>query len=266
VAPPGCAATEHRCACHQRRPSRHSLPQWHLLGCASRAAHPHRLRRPRAGHRGRRVEGHGSRQSSVPSSHCWGPGLDAGARRHYIAALTRRRGETGEGARQAEQRRARERADSCERGSPRRLGRATTGSAQRLFEHLAEPPGGRKVAWQPSGSRGQSSRAASPGAGCTDRSAGGCADRCPLSTARARATVACHRAPPGGCQSSAGAGSPVPLPERAAATSTPETLVQAVVCCPQALGTTARPWRRTDAARGAWVCCRSGAPLEEGGV
>jgi hypothetical protein len=39
VAPPGCAVTEQRCAWHPRMPSRHNLPQWHLLGRPWRAAH-----------------------------------------------------------------------------------------------------------------------------------------------------------------------------------------------------------------------------------
>jgi hypothetical protein len=39
VAPPGCAVTEQRCAWHPRMPSRHTLPQWHLLGRPWRAAH-----------------------------------------------------------------------------------------------------------------------------------------------------------------------------------------------------------------------------------
>ena len=49
------------------------------------------------------------------------------------------------------------------------------GKAQRLFERVAAPTGGRNMAWQPSGLRGLSRwRRIS---GCTDRSAGGCADR-----------------------------------------------------------------------------------------
>jgi MFS family permease len=50
VAPPGCAVTEQRCAWHQRRPSRHSRPRWHLLGRSCPKRTPHMLRRPHAGH------------------------------------------------------------------------------------------------------------------------------------------------------------------------------------------------------------------------
>ena len=71
---------------------------------------PHLLRRPRTGNHGRHVEAHGTRQAQLHLR--WGPGLDAGAQRHYIAGLTRRGGQTGEGETQAAQLRAREQADS----------------------------------------------------------------------------------------------------------------------------------------------------------
>ena len=58
----------------------------------------------------------------------------------------------------------------------RPLGGGGGGKAQRLFERVAEPTGGQNVAWQPSRCAGavQPWRRIS---GCTDRSAGGCADR-----------------------------------------------------------------------------------------
>jgi hypothetical protein len=64
-----------------------------------------------------------------------------------------------------------------------------TGKAQRPFERVAEPTGGRNVAWQPSRFAGavQRRRCFSR---CTDRSVGGCADRPTVATARARATSA----------------------------------------------------------------------------
>ena len=53
-------------------------------------------------------------------------------------------------------------ADHCAPG-----GRIGEGKAQRLFERVAAPMGGRNVAWQPSGSRGQSSAAAVSAAALT---------------------------------------------------------------------------------------------------
>ena len=80
VVPPGCAVTEHRCAWHQRRPSRHSQPRWHLLSRSCPKRTPHLLRRPHAGHQGRHV-------SQAPPRLRWRPGRDAGARRRDMARV-----------------------------------------------------------------------------------------------------------------------------------------------------------------------------------
>ena len=67
-------------------------------------------------------------------------------------------------------------------------GAARKGKAQRPFERVAEPTGGRKQRPGSPAARGGSPAAQRPlERGCTDRSAGGCADRRTDPSARARA-------------------------------------------------------------------------------
>ena len=83
--------------------------------------------------------------------------------------------------------------------------------------------------------------------GCTDRSAGGYADRPPAVTTCARATAACHRVQPA-------AGSAALLLGYTAAAVTRQAPAYAAASRPQGLGKTACTGGRTVAARGSAAC------------
>src|SRR5216683_3796249 len=141
-------------------------------------------------------------------------------------------------------------------------GAARGGKAQRPFERVAEPTGGRDGAWQPSRARGQSSGGAVSAAALTGPRAAA-QTGIPMRPLVREPLLPATDTPPGGCQPSAGEGSLAPLPGHTATAVTAQA--PAAARRPHGLGKTARTGGRTVAARGGAACGLLGEQREAHG-